>query len=615
MLVVSANAFAGVIYVDADAGGANTGSSWADAFTDLADALAAAVPLDEIWVAGGNYFPPGPETPFELGLGVAVYGGFDGTETALDQRDPETNLTVLNGDFSGDDASGFLNRADNARRIMNASGPGPNNRLDGLIFSGGYANNVFPFFDGGALSVDGGTLTIARCLFISNGSEYSGGAIYAADVVSLTVRDSVFLGNATNPNSTGTKGGAVEALDSDTLFERCDFSLNSAFARAAANGGAVDITGGSARFSACTFTANLVAGNPTSGEGGAAMIDAIGARFEDCVFTANRATANTVAKGGAAAFRTGDVDVVRCVFENNAAEAMTVTWGGALFARDPDGVSRVRIGASGFYGNTADIGGAICGEDDSIIFRVVDSVISANEGSGGSGIYSNGETVIRSSTIVANGTFFGSSGVEVLSPGSLSVENSIIWGNGAGPDQNSQLDSSNPAAITHSCIQGWDGSLGGIGNFSADPLFFDPGGPDNTPGTADDNYRLSRGSPCIDAGDNTIMPADKLDLDADGDTDESMPIDVYGRDRRRDDPDTADSGIGNAPIVDIGAAEFQLRSCPADLDFNGILDLADINAFIIAFTAMDNPADLDGNGLYDLADIVLFVGFFNEGCP
>ena len=67
-----------LIYVKHDASGTNNGTSWANAYTDLQDALAAAQSGNEIWVAAGTYKPTSGnnrEVFFQLKNGVAIYGG------------------------------------------------------------------------------------------------------------------------------------------------------------------------------------------------------------------------------------------------------------------------------------------------------------------------------------------------------------------------------------------------------------------------------------------------------------------------------------------------------------------------------------------------------------
>jgi hypothetical protein len=88
------------------------------------------------------------------------------------------------------------------------------------------------------------------------------------------------------------------------------------------------------------------------------------------------------------------------------------------------------------------------------------------------------------------------------------IVNCIIWGNKA-PEE-PQVDPFPPT--TYSCIQDW--TRGGEGNISGDPQFADPDGPDDDPNTWEDNdYRLLRGSPCIDAGKNEEWMRSAVDLD------------------------------------------------------------------------------------------------------
>lgn len=89
---------------------------------------------------------------------------------------------------------------------------------------------------------------------------------------------------------------------------------------------------------------------------------------------------------------------------------------------------------------------------------------------------------------------------------------------------------------------------------------------------------------------------------------------------RPDLPQTLQVGITQALFSATPAtatvARFEVASaCLADLaEPVGVLDLADIVAFVAAFTGSQAQADLDGNGIFDLADVSAFVASFVAGC-
>jgi hypothetical protein len=123
--------------------------------------------------------------------------------------------------------------------------------------------------------------------------------------------------------------------------------------------------------------------------------------------------------------------------------------------------------------------------------------------------------------------------------------NCIVWGNtgtSEGNDLDVKLGGDDPQG-SNNCSSVPIGTGTIIGN----PLFMDA---DNG------NFRLRASSACIDAGDSTSVPADTVDLDGDCDPNEPDPWDLDARPRFIDDPNTADTGSGPAPIVDIGAYEF-----------------------------------------------------------
>ena len=115
-----------VVHVDIDATGSNDGTSWANAYNSLHDALNNTnIAGAEIWIAEGTYTPVDASTPFLNKYGVNIYGGFDGTELTKSDRstDPWLHPVYLSGDINGDDLDELptltsLFKSDNANRIL-----------------------------------------------------------------------------------------------------------------------------------------------------------------------------------------------------------------------------------------------------------------------------------------------------------------------------------------------------------------------------------------------------------------------------------------------------------------------------------------------------------------
>lgn len=202
-----------VLYVKSDAAGANTGASWADAFTGLDAALGAATPGDQIWVAAGTYKPANaaPNNFFLMESGVELYGGFNGTETSLNQRNYLANTTILDGDIAGDDIAGDFSqkRTDNALHILYVLNGDPEKRsvVDGFRIKGGNTSNDN---NGSDLTRRGGGIlarakvTVRNCYFTDNFAQ-SGAGVAAIEAAGsgLIVDNCIFDGNFANSQSAG----------------------------------------------------------------------------------------------------------------------------------------------------------------------------------------------------------------------------------------------------------------------------------------------------------------------------------------------------------------------------------------------------------------------------
>jgi hypothetical protein len=169
---------AATVYVAQDAPGpTHDGQAWQTAFTSVEAGLAAAQSGDDVWVAGGIYNVSLPATGGDtlLPLGVRLYGGFAGDETALEQRG-RAHVSELRTALGSGPA------------LTVAEGAGPSTVLDGFTIVA-------------QISVDGASPTISHNTFAPGDSTFAQlpraatqGVLRCANGSSPTVINNIFTG-------------------------------------------------------------------------------------------------------------------------------------------------------------------------------------------------------------------------------------------------------------------------------------------------------------------------------------------------------------------------------------------------------------------------------------
>jgi predicted outer membrane repeat protein len=362
-----------IMYVRADGDG-QACDSWANA-CGLQTALQAAAAGDEIWVQAGIYRPAAdtrdPVATFHLKPGVAIYGGFAGTETGRDQRDWETHLTVLSGDLGGDDTTDpdgvVTDPADivgpNAFHVVTGSGVNPTAILDGFVITAGYASQTPPNIHG-----------------------YGGGMFNWSG--SPTLNNLVFSGN------TAGKGAAYYG-----------------------GGGMFNIRASNPILTHVTFVAN------TAGSGGGMYNDASSPRLVGVEFIDNRA----IDSGGMDNFQNSNPTVEDVTFSGNVATQNSGGMGNSNSSPTLSGVT--------FANNSAakNGGGMLNSESSPTMTNITFSGNSAGEFGGGICNTFSSRPTLTTVTIIGNRAPHGSGICNV--GGSFTLVNGIVWGNRPAQEQ------------------------------------------------------------------------------------------------------------------------------------------------------------------------------------
>ena len=195
-------------YVNTNATGNNDGTSWTDAYTSLHDALTNAGGNDQIWIASGMYKPDVSDRNISFQFNNNVYGGFDGTEIDVSDRDMSlihtTNATILSGDLlNNDDATVDFNdstRSDNSLHVVEVSSN--DLTIDGITVQDGYADAITgdDRFGGGIFKVSAVTNLTLKNTVIKNNVAFTGAGLSLTTTASsnINIDACIIEGNLAN---------------------------------------------------------------------------------------------------------------------------------------------------------------------------------------------------------------------------------------------------------------------------------------------------------------------------------------------------------------------------------------------------------------------------------
>ena len=394
--------------------------------------------------------------------GVAIYGGFQGTETKLAERNVQANPTILNG--LGDIYHVFYHP--NGLNLDSSA------VLDGVTITGGNANGSLEHGSGGGMYNLRSSPTITNVTFSENKAS-DGGGMYNEYVSSQTITNVLFSGNMAK-----TGGGMQNNFSSPTI-------TNGVFSRNEASfigGGMYNFQGSNPSLTSLTFNGNR------ANNGGGMFNENSNPTLTSVTFSENYSIFN----GGGMYNWASSPTLTNVTFNKNEVAAD----GGGMYNRI---TSSPTLTNSKFNRNKAtDNGGGMYNDRSSP--KLMNVEFSGNTASYGGGIYNINNSPTLTNVTISGNQSKGTKGAIYGGDMQSKIQNSIIVGNHnepalsnyTGTIANSLLDVVENGAVlakfhkTNSDIE--------TDTYEPEALFTNP---------IQSDYRLRANSPAINKGNNS----------------------------------------------------------------------------------------------------------------
>ncbi|MCX5769135.1 MAG: hypothetical protein NTZ09_02500, partial [Candidatus Hydrogenedentes bacterium] len=316
----------GVWYVKS--GIAGDGYSWETACGSIQQAVDAAYADHggDVWVAKGNYVADALYV-IVMAQNVYVYGGFGGDD-GFDDRDWETNPTVLDGESEHGCVKGANGAGLDGFIIINGAGESAGGMLNDAtspsVSNCGFYANAISTAGGGMRNIGNSSPTVTNCNFSGNTASTNGGGMYNWNS-SPTVVTCNFTGNTAesggggmynksssptvfNCNFSGNTsvygGGMHNSSDSLVSIVNCNFAENTVVFK---GGGIINWYGSSSTVVNCTFVRNEAG----IGSGGGIYVEGL-TNLTNCTLTEN-----TASSGGGLYSSSSWSTVTNCIFWGN----------------------------------------------------------------------------------------------------------------------------------------------------------------------------------------------------------------------------------------------------------------------------------------------------------